>query len=169
MEAKTSKEVTAKQLKGKVCCFVKEKLTKKEEHCLSNPRDDWWYNAVRMVRNYPARKKEYEELHKAGLSSPISGMPGSADVSRTTENIALRQLPPQKQREYEAVNRAIEITKLLPNGEKRMELIKKMYWSGKKLHIGQVIYQVGISEATGKRWHARFIKIVGECIGYSIS
>ena len=34
-----------------------------------------------------------------------------------------------------------------------MELIKKMYWCGKKLHIGQVIYQVGISEATGKRWH----------------
>ena len=136
---------------------------------MSNPRDDWWYNAVRMVRNYPARKKEYEELHRAALGSPVNGMPGSADISRSTEDIALRQMPPQKQREYDAVSRAIEITKLLPDGEKRMELIQRMYWSGKKLHIGQVIYQVGISEATGKRWHVRFIKIVGECVGYSRS
>jgi len=136
---------------------------------VSNPREDWWYNAVRMVRNYPARKAEYDELHRAGLSAPISGMPGSSDVSRTTENIALRKMPPQKQREYDAVTRAIEITKLLPDGEKRLELIRRMYWGGKKLYIGQVIYQIGIAQATGKRWHARFIRIVGECIGYTQS
>lgn len=136
---------------------------------MSTHKDDWWISAVRMVRNFPARKKEYDELHRVTLSSPSSGLPGSTDVSRTTENIALRQMPPQKQREYDAVNRAIEITRLLPDGDKRLELIRRMYWGGKKMYIGQVIYNIGISEATGKRWHARFIRIVGECVGYTES
>lgn len=136
---------------------------------MSNPKEDWWPIAVRVVRNYPARKAEYEELHRACLSAPISGMPGSSDVSRATENIALRKMPPQKQREYDSVTMAIEKTGQLPNGKKRLELISRMYWSGRKLNIGQVIYQIGISEATGKRWHARFIRLVGECIGYTQS
>lgn len=133
---------------------------------MSKPRDDWWVNAVRMVRNYPARKAEYEELHSQSLVSDMSGMPKGGSVSRTTETIALRQMPPMKQQEYEAVEKAIAITRLLPLGDKRMELIERMYWKGHKRNITDVIYQIGIAETTGKRWHARFIRLVGECIGY---
>lgn len=132
---------------------------------MSKPKDDWWVNAVRMVRNYPARKKEYEELHRQTVSM-YSGMPSGHDVSRTTENLALRQMAPMKQKEYEAVSRAIEITKLLPDGELRITLISRMYWQGKKLNIEDVVYGIGIGEATGKRWHGRFIRQVGECVGY---
>lgn len=134
---------------------------------MSNPKEDWWPVAIRIVRNYPARKAEYEELHRACLSAPISGMPGSSDVSRATENIALRKMPPQKQREYDAVTLAIEKTRLLRNGKKRLEFISRKYWKGKTLTIGQVVYQVGIGDATGRRWHRDFIKLVGEFIGYT--
>lgn len=133
---------------------------------MSKPRDDWWPNAVRMVTNYPNRKREYEELHSQSLVAEMSGMPSGNSVSRSTENVALREMPPMKQQEYDAVTRAIEITKLLPDGEKRMELISRMYWQGGKLGINDVVYKIGIGEATGKRWHARFIRIVGECVGY---
>lgn len=133
---------------------------------MSKPRDDWWVNAVRMVRNYPARKAEYEELHAQSLVTDMSGLPKGGNVSRTTEAIALRQMPPMKQREYDAVTRAIAITRLMPLGDKRMELIEQMYWKGNKRNIADVIYQIGIAEPTGKRWHARFIRLVGECIGY---
>lgn len=133
---------------------------------MSKPRDDWWSNAVRMVRNYPSRKQEHDALHLQSIGSNITGMPGSNGVSRTTENNVLREMPPMKQKEYDSVTRAIEITRLLPEGDKRMELISRMYWQGRKLGLNEVIYKVGISEATGKRWHARFIRIVGECVGY---
>ena len=133
---------------------------------MSKPRDDWWVNAVRMVRNYPARKAEYEELHAQSLVADMSGLPKGGNVSRTTEAIALRQMPPMKQREYDAFTRAIAITRLMPLGEKRMELIERMYWKGHKRNIADVIYQIGIAEPTGKRWHARFIRLVGECVGY---
>jgi hypothetical protein len=133
---------------------------------MSKPRYDWWPSAVRMVVNYPKRKQEYDELHSQSITANLSGMPSGNSVSRTTENIATREMPPMKQKEYDAVTRAIEITKLLPDGEKRMDLIANMYWKGKRITINDVVYSIGIGEATGKRWHARFIKIVGECIGY---
>ena len=133
---------------------------------MSSPRDDWWSNAVRMVRNYPARKAEWEELHRQNVTANLSGMPMGGTAGRSTEEVALRQMPPMKQQEYDAVSRAIEITKLLPYGDKRIELISLVYWQGRKLPIGKVIYQVGIAEATAKRWHARFIRQVGECVGY---
>lgn len=133
---------------------------------MSKPRFDWWVNAVNMVKNYPARKRQWEQLHSPSMQIDYSGMPKSLQVSRPAENLALRQMPEMLQREYDAVTRAVEITKLLPLGEQRIELIKRMYWSGKKLPIDAVIYQIGIGEATGKRWHARFIRLVGECVGY---
>lgn len=133
---------------------------------MSKPRNDWWSNAVRMVRNYPSRKAEYERLHSQSLSADMSGMPRGGDKARTTENIALLQMAPMKQAEYDAVTRAIEITKLLPNGEERVQLIQRMYWSGRKLNINDVVFDLYIAEATGKRWHSSFIRLVGECVGY---
>lgn len=133
---------------------------------MSKPHDDWWFNAVRMVRNYPARKQEYEELHNQSLVADMSGMPRGIGASRATEDIALRQMAPAKQQEYDAVTRAVEITKLLPSGDKRIELIERMYWKGRKLNIDSVIMSVGVADITGKRWHGAFIRLVGECFGY---
>lgn len=133
---------------------------------MGKPKDDWFNSAVWVVRNYPNRKREYEELHTQSIGSEMSGMPKSSDVSRTIENIALREMAPMKQLEYNAVNNAIAVTKMLPDGDKRVAMIERMYWKGKKLNIDDVIYSVGIAEATGKRWHGAFIRQVGEFMGY---
>lgn len=119
-----------------------------------------------MVRNYPVWKAQYIELHSQSCVAELSGMPHSGNVSRTTENIALQQLPKAIQNEYDAVSRAIDITMLMPDGEKRVELIRLMYWKGKKQDIDDVIHSIGVAEATGKRWHGAFIQLVGECAGY---
>lgn len=134
---------------------------------MSTASNDWWCNVTRMVRNYPARKKEYEALHSQSLVADMTGMPKGEGTSRATENVALREMPRMKQQEYEAVTRAIEITRLLPNGTERLELIRRMYWAGKKLRIRDVVYGLHISEKTGERWHVSFIRIVGQCIGYT--
>ena len=135
---------------------------------MSKPKDDWFKSAVWVVRNYPARKEEYEQLHAPLASSGVSGAPKAAGVSRTVENLALRTMAPMKQLEYDAVTKAIAVTKLLPDGELRVDLIDRMYWRGKKLNIDDVIYPIGIAEATGKRWHGAFVRLVGEFLGYII-
>lgn len=133
---------------------------------MSNPRYPWWSTAVRMVRNYPTWKREHDELRSQSCVAGLSGMPRGGNVSRTTEDIALQQLPPAIQNEYDAVTRAIDITTLMPNGENRVSMIRRMYWKGKKLNVTDVIPLIGVSEATGKRWHNDFIRLVGECAGY---
>lgn len=133
---------------------------------MSKPRYPWWSTAVRMVRNYPIWKAELEQLHSQSVTADMGGMPGGSDVSRKTENVALRQLPPAKQNEYDAVTRAMEITALMPDGDRRVELIRQMYWKGKKLRINDVIMQIGVADATGWRWHSSFIELVGICAGY---
>ena len=133
---------------------------------MSKPRYLWWQSAKRAVQNYPAWKAELAELHSQSVTAGEGGTPSGGEVSRKTENIALRQLPRAKQREYDAVIRAIEITSLLPDGDRRVDMIRQMYWHGKKLDISAVIYRIGVAEATGKRWHGAFIYLVGECLEY---
>lgn len=136
---------------------------------MSSPRYDWWPNAVRMVRNYPARKAGHDAMLEQSIAADISGMPkGGGGISRTVENIATRQLAPAIQQEYDAVTRAVEITRLMPCGDKRMELIEMIYWRGKKLNIRDAIDSIGVAEATGKRWHGEFIRLVGNCFGYLV-
>ena len=118
-----------------------------------------------MVRNYPARKKEYDELHRQSFNS-LSGVPGSGSISNPTERLALMEMAPMKQKEYDAVSRAIQITNLLPNGDHRVELIRRMYWMGKRVSIDRVSCGLNISEATAKRWHIAFINLVGQIVGY---
>ena len=127
---------------------------------------DWWPGVTRMIRNYPARKQEYEDLHSQTVVADLSGMPRGGGGGRTTETIALRQMAPAKQMEYDAVTKAIEITKLMPNGDLRVELIRRMYWKGKKQSISSVTYGLNISFETGKAWHKAFVTLVGTCYGY---
>lgn len=135
---------------------------------MSKPRFDWWANASNMVRNYPTRKAEYNELHRHNISAHISELPHGTDITRATEAVALREMPPAKQKEYDAVNSAIRITEMYPNGHSRLELIRLMYWDGNKKNISDIAPTLYISEATGKRWHSAFIRLVGTCFGYEL-
>lgn len=133
---------------------------------MSNPKDDYRPNIVWTIRNYPARKKEYEELHRQAMAFQMTGMPSGCEVSRAAENIALREMAPMKQREYEAVTKAIAVTKMLPNGDKRLELIERKYWKYGNIQMKYVIPHVHVAEATGWRWHKEFIDLVGDFLGY---
>lgn len=135
---------------------------------MSKPKEDWFYSAKQAIKNYPARKAEYDELHKQALAFQMTGVPSGCDTSRTVENIALRQMAPMKQIEYDAVTKAISVTKMLPNGDNRVELIERMYWRGKKTDMKYIAPIVYAAEATAWRWHGAFVRLVGEFMGYKI-
>ena len=135
---------------------------------MSSPHYDWWVNATRMIRNFPARKQEHDDLLAPTVTANLSGMPGGGEAHRTTEDVALRQMAPAKQQEYDAVSRAINITEQMPNGLQRLELIRLIYWTGTKRTIVKASSKVHIAEATAWRWHSAFVKLVGEMYGYLI-
>ena len=127
---------------------------------MSKPRYGWWSYAKYMVRVYPELKKEYQARQGARITREISCVSGCTTTSRSTENTALRQLPPAKQAEYDAVTKAIEATKLMRNGKERMALIDMVFW--KQSHtLDGASCALNYSYEQGQRFHRDFLRLVG--------
>lgn len=132
---------------------------------MSKPRYNWWPFALNMIRDYPARKAEYNDLHEQKITADLSGMPGGGSASRTVENIAARLLPRQDQREFDAVRKAVEYTKALPDGSLRMKVIR-MTLLRRSYSIPGAASVANVSERTAKRYRWQFVLLVGHTYGF---
>ena len=131
---------------------------------MSKPRYPWWGYIRNVIRAYPARKREYEQLHEQSVTANMTGMPGGGDVSRGTEDIAIRELPYTRQREYEAVKRAIDATWRLHNGRERLKIIELVYW--KKSHtLDGAALAVGYGYDRARQMHGEFVRLVAANYG----
>lgn len=131
---------------------------------MSKPRYNWWGFALAMIRDYPHRKKELRELRDQKITANLNGMPGSHTASRTTEGIALKQLQPQEQREFDAVDQAIKRVKGMPEPKLRMEVVKITLWKSCGIHTAAM--ELNISDRTARRYRWQFILLVGHTYGF---
>lgn len=120
----------------------------------------YWAGAMEAVREYPKHKAELQRLHSQKITANLNGMHGGSGALRTTENIATKELPPAKQKDYEAVRLAIEQTQRLRNADEIMELIRLKYWQGNDFTLADIAMRLHYSEATIRRWHGEFIRKV---------
>ena len=133
---------------------------------MSSPRYDWWSYVKGMVRRYPRLKAELEELHRPAVSARYGhhGPAGSGQTIRASEEIAVRELPKVRQREYEAVRAALREVERLPEGELRLQMVRMVFWERTHTLAG-VSRAVGYSERTVQRWHADFLRRVAARFG----
>lgn len=131
---------------------------------MSKPRYDWWPYVKGMIRRYPQLKEEYLELHNTKTTVSYSDEPRGSDISRSLENAAIRELPHNKQREYEAVRRAIETTERYRNGLDRLRVIDLVFWRRSHTLEGAAL-MVPCSWRSAARWHGEFIKLVASYYG----
>lgn len=131
---------------------------------MSKPRYDWWPYVKGMIRRYPALKAEYADLHSTSMTADYSGMPRGSGGDRVLESVALRELPSTRQREYEAVRRAIEVTERYANGRDRLAVIQLVLWDKSHTLAGAAL-MVPCSEVTAWRWHSEFIRLVAKNYG----
>lgn len=132
---------------------------------MSRPRYSWWGYVKDMIRRYPSLKKEYAELHTQAVTPAYTGMPGGGNASRATELIAVRELPSNKQREYEAVKRAIAATERMSASRDRLRIIKLVFWDRSHTLDGAAL-MIPCSYRTARRYHAEFIMAVARCYGF---
>jgi len=131
---------------------------------MSKPRDPWWPYIKNVLRAYPAMKRELEARQQASVTVHYNAAGGSSGPSRTTENTALRELDPARQREYEAVRKAIRKTGYLPDGKTRNDIIRLVYFR-KRYNLYGAAWACHVSEATARRWHGDFIRLVADYLG----
>lgn len=131
---------------------------------MSKPRYDWWGYVKGMIRRYPSLKEEYADLHRQSVTQSYTGMPGGGGSGRTVEEIALRELPTTKQREYEAVRRAVAATERMKNSCDRLKVIDLVFW--KQTHtLEGAAMMIPCSYRTARRYHEDFIKLVASAYG----
>lgn len=116
------------------------------------------------IRRYPLLKDEFADLHTQSMTADYSGDPHGSGAARGTELIAIRELPTNKQREYEAVRKAIEITEQYPNGKQRLAVIRLVLWDRQYTLEGAAM-KIPCSESHAKEWHGDFIRLVASNYG----
>lgn len=131
---------------------------------MSRPRYDWWPYVKGIIRRYPALREEYRVLHSASMVADYSGMPRGAGEARALESRALRELPSTRQREYEAVRRAIEATERYRNGADRLKVIRLVLWDASHTLEGAALL-IPCHKDTAKQWHGEFIRLVASNYG----
>ena len=135
---------------------------------MSKPKFRWWPFVKAMIRDYPKLEKNWRSIHEQSITANISAMPKGGSAGRTVENIALRQMIPDDQKVYDAVSRAIELTRLLPDGKRRLDMIELTYWAKKPMTLKSASLHLYISERTAKRWHGSFVRCVAMCYGFQV-
>lgn len=134
---------------------------------MGNATKDWWASARQMLYRYPRIAKDREDLHQQNVTADLSGMPRGGGAGRTTETIAMRQLPPAEEKEYQDVSSALRMTRLLPDGESKVKLIELMYFKHGGIKMEYAAYRVHISYSTARRWHKDFINLIGKIHGWT--
>ena len=119
---------------------------------MSKLKYDWWSFALAMIRGYPERSLKLKRIHQQKTTADITGMPRSGGTSRTTEGVALRQLPLAEQRKYEAVHTAIRRTGYLKESKLRMGVVRMTLWGSYKLGGAALVLNISESTAQLYRW-----------------
>lgn len=132
---------------------------------MSKPKYIWWDYVKKMVKQYPKLNQEYHRLKESSVTARITGEPRGSGISDPTAATALKELPAVQQKELEAVQKAIDTLHALPDGELKLKLIKLKYWSGKEDKLLNAALKIPCSEATAKRWHGEFVRLVAENYG----
>ena len=131
---------------------------------MSTPRYDWWGYVKGMISRYPSLKKEYTEMHQQSITANLTGMPRSGVHQRAAEQAATRELPPVKQREMDAVERAVDATRRKENGREVLFLIDLVFWQ-RRFNLTDAAWKIGLSYRTAARYHREFIRLVAKYYG----
>lgn len=136
-----------------------------EGEIMSKTRYRWWGYVKNIIRAYPQYAEELADMKTQKITAAYSITPrGSSGASRTVERLAFRELPETEQREFEAVQRAVNETLRMKDGAERINLITLVFW--KRTHtLHGAATACCISYGTAKKWHNRFIETVAALYG----
>lgn len=126
---------------------------------MSKPRDPWWPYIKNVLRLYPFMKRELDARRSQSVTVRYNKAGGGKGAERKTEQVALRELDPARQREYDAVQRAIKTTAHKPEGHWRNELIRLVYFR-RTYNLYGAAQHCHVSYRTAQTWHGEFLRMV---------
>lgn len=126
---------------------------------MSNNRYRWWGYVRNVIRAYPDLMRQYRELRAPKVTADYTPAVSGSSYADPTYCAAVKCLPRTEQKELEAVNSAVCVTRKYPNGKQRLEMIRLVYWEQSYTVVGAG-ERVGYQEAQAKRLHREFVLLV---------
>lgn len=119
----------------------------------------WRAQARQAAYDYPGLRSQLRDLQSMSVTPNLSGMPMGGGEHRSTEDAALRQLPPEEQRRYDAVAQALEISGHLTSGLSRVRMIELVYFRRSHTVEGAAM-QIPCSVQTAWTWNNDFLLLI---------
>lgn len=119
----------------------------------------WRAQARQAACDYPKLRTALRDLQSMSVTPSLSGMPGGGGEHRGTEDAALRQLPPEDQRKFDAVDQALEVCRRLTSGPFRIKLIELVYFA-KTHNLQGAALQIPCSVQTAWTWNNDFLLLI---------
>lgn len=128
-------------------------------------KPSWWTYVKHIVKEYPCLCGEMEELKQTSVTISYGARTRNGKIFRPVEEAALREMAPNKQKKYEAVTKAIELTKrCYPlNGSDRLRIIELVYF-GKNYSITKAAMAIPCHMNTASRWQSDFLRLVADIL-----
>ena len=119
----------------------------------------WRARARAAIKRYPELLQAEADLRAGKITPAYSGIPGGGSASRTTELLAMRELPKDARRDLDAVRLALDTIKRYRNGDLRKQLVELVYW--RKTHtVDGAAMVLHVSPRTAHEWDRGFIELV---------
>ena len=132
---------------------------------MGKAKESWWNYVKCILREYPMLKKEIETPLEARITVRPGGGIGGGGKSSPVESAVIHDLPPKKQRKYEAVEWAMQQTKMRNRQDyaARVKIIDLVYFQQRKTIAGAAL-AVGCATSTAGAWQGEFIRLVAEAL-----
>lgn len=123
------------------------------------PQKSWRHAARQAAYEYPGLRERLRDLQSMSMTPSLSGMPMGGGEHRSTEDAALRQLPPEDQRRLDAVGQALEISGHLTSGLARVKMIEMVYFRRSHTLEGAAL-RIPCDVRTVKTWNNDFLLLI---------
>ena len=127
---------------------------------MSRSRELWWVYVKKVIRQYPVYRREIKRIKESKITPTYSKGGGVGKSCRKTELIALRSLPECDQERYEAVEKALQRTGKMPDGDLRLKFLEWTYFSRPGITMEGAAARLYVSYSTVLRWNKDFIYMV---------
>ena len=126
----------------------------------------WWYpNVARALKAYPALILKKDEIRRNSIIAKYSSDPRAGGATRSTEDVALRDLPPGEAAIVDAIEAALDEVSRRRDGFEVVRLVDLVYF--RRSHTIQGAAMVtNLTEITARRKLGDFINLVAKKLCY---
>ena len=118
----------------------------------------WWPYVKSMIRNYPARVAQYEDILQMHTTPVLSGMPHGSTPGDPAGELIARADGKAIYQEYWAVKRALSVCSAI--SPDFCAFVRLYYWTRPRLQLEQIAERLHYSPETIRKWNRRLIYAV---------